>query len=72
MTSEGNYNQLTNTRYRYFYIIAGFLGLVFLGIEIIANYPEVNPETILLISIPDMVLFFLAYKTYPLDDEDNS
>ncbi|TWJ02217.1 hypothetical protein JN11_01189 [Mucilaginibacter frigoritolerans] len=54
-----------STRFRFLYILLGTIGLVLLAYEIIANLPEFNPERVLLIALPDMLLFFLAYKTYP-------
>jgi len=54
-----------STKFRFLYLLLGTIGLVLLAYEIIANFPEFNPERVLLIALPDMLLFFLAYKTYP-------
>jgi hypothetical protein len=54
-----------STKFRFLYLLLGTIGLVLLAYEIIANLPEFNPERVLLIALPDMLLFFLAYKTYP-------
>jgi hypothetical protein len=31
----------------------------------ITTYPRIEPAYVLLITVPDMVFFYLAYKTYP-------
>ena len=55
-----------NAKYRFFYLFAGFVGLGYLVYHAIATYADgINPGSILVISLTDMVFFFLAYKTYP-------
>ena len=54
-----------STKFRFLYLLLGTIGLVLLAYEIIAHLPAFNPERVLLISLPDMLLFFLAYRTYP-------
>jgi hypothetical protein len=61
-----------NPKYRSIYLLLGFAGLIYLVYQIIANFAlfgtdGINPVSILLIAIPDMALFFLAYKTYPAE-----
>lgn len=57
-----------NPKYRSLYLLIGFVGLAFLGYDAFTNYPDLNPARILLISFPDMVFFYLAYKTYPVEE----
>jgi len=54
-----------STKFRILYLLLGTIGLVFLAYEISANLPEFNPDKVLLIALPDLLIFFLAYKTYP-------
>jgi len=63
-----------NPKYRSIYLLLGFAGLGYLIYHIIATFTlfgayAINPGTVLLIAIPDMVFFFLAYKTYPIEGE---
>jgi hypothetical protein len=57
-----------NTKYRSLYLSLGFFGLAMLIYSIADALPEINPGTTLLIALPDFVVFFLAYKTYPVED----
>ncbi len=50
---------------RNFLLFFGFTGLAFLIYQVVVAYPNFNPEDVLLITIPDMLLFLLAYRTYP-------
>jgi len=57
-----------NTKLRYLYLIIGAAGLVLLFYYIFSNISdlsEIDPVYILFIAVPDLVFFFLAYKTYP-------
>jgi hypothetical protein len=56
-----------NPKFRFFYLLGGTIGLVFLIYQAIITYPDINPASVLMITIPDMVFFFLAYKTYPIE-----
>ena len=59
-----------NPRYRFLYLLFGFAGLLFLIYHAISTFSDgINPGAILLIAVPDMVFFFLAYKTYPIESE---
>lgn len=63
-----------NPKYRSIYLLLGFAGFGYLIYHIIATVAlfgpyGLNPGTILLIAIPDMVVFFLAYKTYPVESD---
>jgi hypothetical protein len=59
-----------NQKFRYLYLLLGFAGLIYLVYHVISNFNEgVNPINVLLITIPDMLFFFLAYKTYPIETE---
>jgi len=59
-----------NPKYRIIYLLIGFIGLIALIGYTISNFPDnINPAFILLITIPDMVFFYLAYKTYPVESE---
>lgn len=57
-----------NPKYRVLYLLVGFAGLFFLIYDTIITLPEINPLRALLVALPDMVVFFLAYKTYPADE----
>jgi hypothetical protein len=57
-----------STKYRSLYLSLGFFGLAMLIYSIVDALPEINPGTVLLIAIPDFVVFFLAYRTYPAED----
>ena len=50
---------------RFVYLICGIAGLILLGYRVIETFPDVNPIDVLVITVPDMLFFFLAYKTYP-------
>ncbi len=54
-----------NPKYRYLYLSIGAIGFILLFYQIISDLPEIDPIRILCISVPDMVFFYLAYKTYP-------
>jgi hypothetical protein len=42
-----------------------FAGLFFLGCDSFIGYRDIDPDRVLLIAVPDMIFFYLAYKTYP-------
>lgn len=46
----------------------GFAGLAFLFWDTLMAYPEISPLRTLVVALPDLVIFFLAYRTYPADD----
>ena len=52
---------------RFVYLLLGIAGLGLLGYQVIETFPDVNPIDILVITIPDLLFFFLAYRTYPVD-----
>ena len=52
---------------RFVYLLLGIAGLGLLGYQVINTFPDVNPIDILVITIPDLLFFFLAYKTYPAE-----
>jgi hypothetical protein len=54
-----------STKFRVLYLLLGTIGLVLLAYQVIDSYPEFNPDKVLLIALPDLLVFFLAYKTYP-------
>ena len=56
-----------NPKFRYVYITAGAAGLALLVYHIIDTFPDTDPVYVLLITIPDIILFYLAYKTYPAE-----
>ncbi|HEY5325461.1 MAG TPA: hypothetical protein VIJ27_00535 [Mucilaginibacter sp.] len=63
-----------NPKYRSIYLLLGFAGLVYLFYHLIVDFSlwgtrGLNPGVILLIALPDFALFFLAYKTYPVENE---
>jgi hypothetical protein len=53
-------------KYRPIYLVLGFAGLLILIYHIATNLFE-YPGTVLMIAIPDMIVFFCAYKTYPVE-----
>lgn len=59
-----------NPKFRSVYLLLGFTGLLYLVYHAITTFADgLNPVSILLIAIPDLVLFYLAYKTYPAEPE---
>jgi hypothetical protein len=61
-----------NPKYRSIYLLMGFTGLAYLLFHLIVTFAaygadRLNPGLVLLISVPDLVVFFLAYKTYPAE-----
>jgi hypothetical protein len=54
-----------NPKYRYLYLMIAFAGLFFLGCDSFIGYRDIDPGRVLLIAIPDLIFFYLAYKTYP-------
>jgi hypothetical protein len=57
-----------NPKYRSLYLMIAFAGLLFLAYDAFLAYPDINPLRVLLISFSDMIFFFLAYKTYPVEE----
>lgn len=57
-----------NPKYRSLYLLIGFAGFLFLGYDTFIAYPDLNPLRVLLIAFPDMIFFFLAYRTYPVEE----
>jgi hypothetical protein len=60
-----------NPKFRILYLLLGFSGLIYLGYYVISSFPDFNPVGVLLITIPDIVFFALAYKTYPVENDLN-
>lgn len=58
-------------KYRTLYLLLGFAGLAFLIFHLITTLQDLNPLSILMITVPDLVFFLLAYKTYPVENESN-
>lgn len=61
-----------NPKYRSIYLLFGFAGLIYLIYQIIINFAlfgaeGINPVSILIVAVPDLAFFFLAYKTYPAE-----
>ena len=56
-----------NTKFRSLYLILGFAGLILLVFRAIVSYPDINPASVLSITLPDMLFFYLAYRTYPAE-----
>jgi hypothetical protein len=52
-------------KFRLLYLFLGFAGLLCSINYIITNFPAISSSTVLLITVPGLVFFFLAYKTYP-------
>ena len=58
-----------NPKFRVVYLLGGGLLLALLIVQFIVSFPAFYPEKVLLITIPDMVFFYLAYKTYPEESD---
>jgi hypothetical protein len=56
---------MISARFRILYIIVGFGGLIFLIYYVALTLPDTDPLDVLYITVPDILFFFLAYKTYP-------
>ena len=56
-------------KFRPIYLILGFSGFFVLIYHIIVTLPDIDPENVLAIALPDMVIFYLAYRTYPVQEE---
>ena len=57
-------------KYRPIYLLLGFTGLIYLICQVLITMSvELNLGLILLIAVPDLVFFYLAYKTYPVESE---
>ena len=54
-----------DAKFRVLYLVVGTAGLIYLVYFLIATFPNADPMRVLVITIPDMLFFFLAYKTYP-------
>ena len=46
-------------------LLVAITGFFMLGYYYYAVFPAVSAQTVLCIAIPDMMFFYLAYKTYP-------
>lgn len=46
-------------------LILALAGLLIFGYYVYARFPDLDSEIVLCITVPDMVFFYLAYKTYP-------
>jgi len=61
-----------SSKFRYFYLLLGAAGLGLLFYYVIGNLADpstIDPVRVLSISVPDMAVFFLAYRTYPSDPQ---
>jgi hypothetical protein len=63
-------SHIMDPRYRVIYLVGGFAFLLLLGYEIVSSFPEINPKDVLKFTVPSLVFFFLAYKTYPEKDNE--
>ncbi|ASU35574.1 hypothetical protein [Mucilaginibacter xinganensis] len=59
---------MSNPKYRSLYLMIAFAGFIFLAYDVLIAFPDINPLRVLLIAFPDMVFFYLAYKTYPVEE----
>jgi len=53
-----------NPKFRNLYLIGGTVALVLLIVQVIMTYPYMNAQGILLNTLPALLLYYLAYKTY--------
>ena len=60
-----HYYYIMNPKFRYVYLLLGVIGLAFLIYHVIDTFPDTDPIYVLLITVPDTLFFYLAYKTYP-------
>jgi hypothetical protein len=60
-----------NPKFRFVYLVLGFSGLLFLIYYVMVTFPDVNPAYVLAITIPDMLFFAFAYKTFPVENDLN-
>ena len=56
-----------NPKYRAVYLLGGVIGLLVLAYVTYVTYPFINAGYTLFITVPSMVFFYLAYKTYPVE-----
>jgi hypothetical protein len=56
---------MMNPKFRFLYLLIAIAGLAFLIYRIIDTFSDIDPLDTLLISLADMLFFYLAYKTYP-------
>ena len=61
---------IMNSKLRLVYLLSGVLGLLLLAYQVVGNFHHINAGIVLLITVTDIVLLFLAYKTYPVNSED--
>ncbi|HVW97981.1 MAG TPA: hypothetical protein VHA56_18565 [Mucilaginibacter sp.] len=54
-----------NAKYFPLYLMIAFAGLIFLAFDSFIGYRDLDPGRILLIALPDLAFFMLAYKTCP-------
>ncbi|WP_259066435.1 hypothetical protein HDF24_21965 [Mucilaginibacter sp. X4EP1] len=54
-----------DTKLRVLYLVVGTAGLIYLVYFMVTTFPNTDPAKVLVITIPDMLFFFLAYRTYP-------
>ncbi|MGN6394927.1 MAG: hypothetical protein ACTHMI_05160 [Mucilaginibacter sp.] len=58
-----------NSKYFTLYLMIAFAGLAYLALDSFIGYRDINPGRVLLIAIPDMVFFYLAYRTCPPENQ---
>jgi len=57
---------MMNPKFRLLYLFLGLNGLIWSINYVLTAFPVVNSATILLIVIPVIAFFLLAYKTWPV------
>lgn len=57
-------------RYRVIYLVGGVAFYLLLIYEVVSSFPEINPKDVLKFTVPALLFFFLAYKTYPEKDNE--
>ena len=58
-----------NAKYFTLYLMIAFAGLIFLALDSFIGYRDIDPGRVLMIAIPDMIFFYLAYKTCPVEKQ---
>jgi len=56
---------MLNPKYRYVYILTGFILIIALIYFSVANFADTTALNVLEFTVPALLFFSLAYKTYP-------
>lgn len=59
---------MMNPKFRLLYLFLGLNGLIWSINYILTAFPVVNSATVLLITVPVLAFFLLAYRTWPISE----